>query len=128
MAVNIPAKLKAADLTRFCVRAAQLETAKPVVAYWCKLLPTHVIRTLQLTQKGEYWIANQILTRGLHNSDNETLQYTTELMDKLEQIKADNATNDAILDDIAGQAYVEQFASETFDRADRAVNANKVTK
>lgn len=37
MATNIPAKLKAADLTRFIVRAAQLETAKPVVAYWCKL-------------------------------------------------------------------------------------------
>jgi vacuolar protein sorting-associated protein VTA1 len=49
-------------------------------------------------------------------------------MDKLERIKADNATNDAIMDDMAGQAYVEHFASETFDRADRAVHANKVTK
>jgi vacuolar protein sorting-associated protein VTA1 len=49
-------------------------------------------------------------------------------MDKLERIKADNATNDAIMDDMAGQAYVEQFASETFDRADRAIQANKVTK
>jgi hypothetical protein len=37
MAANIPAKLKAADLTRFIVRAAQLESAKPVVAYWCRL-------------------------------------------------------------------------------------------
>ena len=49
-------------------------------------------------------------------------------MDKLEQIKAENAMNDAIMDDMAGQAYVEQFASETFDRAERAVHANKVTK
>lgn len=49
-------------------------------------------------------------------------------MDKLEQIKADNATNDAIVDDMAGQAYVEHFASETFDRASRAVDASKVTK
>lgn len=49
-------------------------------------------------------------------------------MDKLERIKAENATNDAIMDDMAGQAYVEQFASETFDRADRAIHANKVTK
>jgi vacuolar protein sorting-associated protein VTA1 len=49
-------------------------------------------------------------------------------MDKLEQIKAENATNDAIVDDTAGQAYVEQFALETFNRADRAVQANKVTK
>jgi hypothetical protein len=44
------------------------------------------------------------------------------------QIKADHATNDAIVDDTAGQAYVEQFAVETFQRADRAVQANKVTK
>ena len=44
------------------------------------------------------------------------------------QIKADNAANDAIVDDTAGQAYVEQFALETFQRADRAVQANMVTK
>jgi vacuolar protein sorting-associated protein VTA1 len=44
------------------------------------------------------------------------------------QIKADNATNDAIVDDAAGQAYVEQFGIETFQRADRAVQADKVTK
>jgi vacuolar protein sorting-associated protein VTA1 len=50
------------------------------------------------------------------------------LMDKLEKIKADNATNDAIFDDTAGQAYVEHFGLETFFRADRAVKANKVTK
>ncbi|TVY90155.1 Protein Mammalian lyst-interacting-like [Lachnellula willkommii] len=111
MAANVPAKLKAADLTRFIVRASQLESAKPVIAYWC-----------------EYWIVNQILAKGLHNGDGETLEYTTTLMDKLEQIKADNAGNDAIIDDVAGQAYVEQFASETFQRADRAVQADKVTK
>lgn len=32
------------------------------------------------------------------------------------------------MDDVAGQAYVEQFGLETFQRADRAVKANKVTK
>ncbi|KAG9232649.1 Vta1 like-domain-containing protein [Amylocarpus encephaloides] len=111
MAANIPAKLKTADLTRFIVRAGQLEKAKPVIAYWC-----------------EYWIVNQILSKGLHNGDAETLEYTTTLMDKLEQIKSDNASNDAIIDDTAGQAYVEQFALETFQRADRTVQADKVTK
>lgn len=45
-----------------------------------------------------------------------------------EQIKAENPTNDAIIDDVAGQAYVEQFGLETFQRADRAVQADKVTK
>lgn len=31
-------------------------------------------------------------------------------------------------DDVAGKAYVEQFALETFERADNAVKANKATK
>lgn len=111
MAANIPAKLKAADLTRFIVRAHQLEAVKPVIAYWC-----------------EYWIVNQIISKKLHEGDPETLEYTMPLMDKLEQIKKENATNDAIVDDTAGQAYVEHFALETFFRADRAVKANVVSK
>lgn len=111
MASQIPQKLKTADLTRFIVKAAQLENAKPVISYWC-----------------EFWIVNQILAKGLHNGDAETLQYTTTLMDKLETIKSENPDNDAIMDETAGQAYVEQFAMEIFSRADRAVEANKVTK
>lgn len=38
------------------------------------------------------------------------------------------ANEDAILDDTAGQAYVEQFAQETLDRAERVVKVNKVTQ
>lgn len=44
------------------------------------------------------------------------------------QIKSENPDNDAIMDDTAGQAYCEQFGMEIFSRADRAVEANKVTK
>jgi vacuolar protein sorting-associated protein VTA1 len=85
MASHIPDKLKAADLTRFIVRAAQLEKVKPVMAYWCTL---HSLEAIQkLISAGEYWIVNQILSKGLHNGDNETLQYTTTLMDKLEHVK-----------------------------------------
>ncbi|THV44935.1 hypothetical protein BGAL_0554g00020 [Botrytis galanthina] len=111
MASQIPPKLKTADLTRFIIKAAQLENAKPVISYWC-----------------EYWIVNQILSKGLHTGDAETLQYTTTLMEKLERIKSENPNNDAIMDDTAGQAYCEQFGMEIFSRADRAVEANKVTK
>ncbi|KAI6247927.1 Vacuolar protein sorting-associated protein vts1 [Erysiphe necator] len=107
----IPAKLKEADLTRFINRATQLENIKPVIAYWC-----------------EYWIVNQILTKGLHNGDPETLEFTTKLIDKLEQIKAENPEVDAILDDKAGQIYVLQFALEIFQRAEKALRANKATK
>ena len=48
-------------------------------------------------------------------------------MDRLEQVKAENTTNDAIQDDVAAQAYVEQFALETFNRADATVRADKAS-
>ena len=49
-------------------------------------------------------------------------------MDKLEKTKAENSSNDAIIDDVAAKAYVENFALETFSRADNAQRANAVTK
>lgn len=55
------------------------------------------------------------------------MAYTTALMDKLEKIKEQNPDNDAILDEVAAKAYIEQFALETFERADKTVRANKVT-
>lgn len=44
------------------------------------------------------------------------------------QVKTEHATEDAILDDVAGQAYVEQFSLDTFQRGDNAMQANKVSK
>jgi vacuolar protein sorting-associated protein VTA1 len=35
MAANIPAKLRQVGITPYLLRAAQLESAEPVVAYWC---------------------------------------------------------------------------------------------
>ncbi|KAI9784789.1 MAG: hypothetical protein M1839_001519 [Geoglossum umbratile] len=111
MATNVPPKLKPADISRFVLRASQVEKAKPVIAYWCY-----------------YWIVSQILSKKLHTADAEAMTYTTNLMDKLEQMKTQNAGNDAILDDMAGQAYVEQFGLETFQRAENAVRANKASR
>ncbi|KIW20140.1 hypothetical protein PV08_00715 [Exophiala spinifera] len=111
MATQLPAALKAADISRFAHRAAQLEKPKPIIAYWC-----------------EYWIINQILTKGLHNTDQECLAYTTTLMDKLEQFKSEHVEEAAVTDDVAGKAYVEQFGLETFDRADNAIRANKASR
>ncbi|KAL2798227.1 Vta1 like-domain-containing protein [Aspergillus keveii] len=111
MASNIPAALKSADIGRFAVRAAQLEKAKPIIAYWCN-----------------YWIANQIIEKGLHTADDEVKLYTVDLMEKLEQFKVENPDNDAILDSMAANAYVEQFALEVFGRAEAAMRADKVTK
>lgn len=55
------------------------------------------------------------------------MTYTTTLMDKLETFKNENVGNDTVHDDAAAQAYVEQFALETFQRADNSVRANKAT-
>ncbi|KAJ5365399.1 Vacuolar protein sorting-associate Vta1 N-terminal [Penicillium concentricum] len=111
MASNIPAGLRSADIGRFAIRAAQIEKAKPVVAYWCN-----------------FHIVNQIIERGLHNSDDEIKLYTTNLVDKLEQFKVENPENDTVTDTVAASAYVEQFGLEVFGRAEAAMNANKVTK
>jgi hypothetical protein len=49
MANNIPVSLRTADIGRFALRAAQIEKAKPVVAYWCELsvyAPRHGIPEL----------------------------------------------------------------------------------
>ncbi|EAA66128.1 hypothetical protein AN0255.2 [Aspergillus nidulans FGSC A4] len=109
MASNIPAALKSADVGRFALRAAQLEKAKPIIAYWCN-----------------FYIVNQIIEKGLHTTDEDVKLYTTELMEKLEQ--NGNRDNDAITDSMAASAYVEEFGLEVFGRAEAALRANKVTK
>lgn len=111
MAATIPPALKAADIARFAQRAGQVEKAKPVIAYWCN-----------------YWIVEQILAKQLHKADADCMSYTMTLMDKLEQTKSDFSHNDAIMDDMAGQAYIEQFGQETFQRADNAMKANKASR
>jgi len=72
-------------------------------------------------------MVNQILDKGLHTNDDECMAFTTNLMDKLEHTKAERPDEAAIHDDMAAKAYVEQFATDTFDRADNTMRANKVT-
>ncbi|KAK4200088.1 putative vacuolar protein sorting-associated protein [Triangularia verruculosa] len=109
----IPAAIKQADINlwKCAAKAVQLQNVKPIIAYWC-----------------EYWVVRQILAKQLHLADEGTLQYTTNLMDKLEETKNEYSHEEAVTDDVASQAYVEQFAQETLDRAERVVKANKVTQ
>ncbi|EME44333.1 hypothetical protein DOTSEDRAFT_172484 [Dothistroma septosporum NZE10] len=113
MAAALPAKLKTAapDVGRFATRAAQLEKFRPIVSYWC-----------------EYYILQKVLEKQLHTTDEECTTYAIQLMDKLEQYKSENSTNDAVVDDVAAKAYVENFALETFNKGDEAQRSNKVTK
>ena len=111
MAATIPAKLKTADVQRFATRAAQLERYRPVVSYWL-----------------EYFILQIILNKQLHTTDDEVQNYAIQLMDKLEAYKSANASNDAVVDDVAAKAYMEEFGLETFERAEKAQRENKVTR
>ena len=95
--------------------------------------PSISIVCLELTNlfpllAGEFHAVNQIVAKGLHTSDDATLAYTTTLIGRLETTKAERADDDAIHDDTAGQAVVEQFAQETFARAERTMTADKVTR
>lgn len=44
------------------------------------------------------------------------------------KFKSENSDNDAVTDNVAAQAYVEQFGLEVFNRADNAVRANKASR
>lgn len=46
----------------------------------------------------------------------------------MDQSKADHRDNEAIVDDSAGQAYVDQFGTETLERAENAMKLNKATR
>ncbi|KAH8174702.1 hypothetical protein LIA77_06121 [Sarocladium implicatum] len=111
MAEPLPPSLAIPEVSRFVKRANQLRTIKPALAYWC-----------------EYHAVNQIVAKGLHNSGDDAFAFTKTLIDRLEATKTERATDDAIVDNTAGQAYVEQFANETFDRAERTLRADKVTR
>ncbi|CAI7639619.1 unnamed protein product [Penicillium pancosmium] len=106
MAKVIPEGLRSTDIGLFAMRAAQIEKTKPVIAYWL----------------------NQIIGRGLHNSNDEIKTYTTNLVDKLEQFKSEHFGDELVVDSAAASALVERFGLEVFARAEAAMNANKVTK
>ncbi|KAI9668812.1 MAG: hypothetical protein M1831_000881 [Alyxoria varia] len=111
MSTNIPEKLRPLGISPFIHRANQLERLKPPIAYWTY-----------------YHTLNTIISHSLQSADPSCTSYATLLMDKLEDMKTAHAADSAFTDDLAGQAYVEQFALETFERADKAVRANAVSK
>ncbi|KAF4555829.1 Vta1-like protein [Elsinoe fawcettii] len=111
MAAALPAKLKIPSISPLATRAAQLEKFRPIVSYWCN-----------------YQIVQQILGKNLHAADDECRDYTMALMDKLETAKNQSPPVDAVVDDIAAKAYIEQFALETFQKADDAIHSDRASK
>ncbi|KAF2750963.1 DUF605-domain-containing protein [Sporormia fimetaria CBS 119925] len=111
MASAIPAKLRDAQIGQFARRAAQLEKFKPIITYWLR-----------------FYMTQKIISKGLHLADQECTAYTTDLMEKLEQTKAEHPTEDALIDEVAAYAYCEQFALATFTKGDNDIRSNKVTE
>ena len=73
-----------------------------------------------------FYIVQRIIAVGLHSADQECTAYTTDLMEKLEQAKAENPNEDALLDDTVASAYCEQFALQTLAKAEREMAENRV--
>ena len=71
-------------------------------------------------------MCQKIIKSGLHSADPACTAYTTDLMEKLEQAKAELPNEDALLDDTAASAYCEQFALQTLGKAEREMAENKV--
>ncbi|EDU50771.1 short-chain dehydrogenase reductase sdr protein [Pyrenophora tritici-repentis] len=109
MSDKVPVKLKGLQLTQCAKRAAQLERHMPIMTYWIR-----------------FYMVQRIIAGGLHSADDDCKAYTTDLMEKLEQAKADNPNEDALLDDTVACAYCEQFALQTLGKAEREMRENRV--
>ena len=104
---NPPAELKA--VLPFVQRANELRTADNVIAYWC------------------CYYAAQLGIAG-NAKDNEAKMYLLTLMDTLEDLKSKLSDNDAVTNDAASSAYVENFALKVFVGADNEDRAGKATR
>jgi hypothetical protein len=84
--------------------------------------------TAILTTAVRFHMVQKIIASGLHSADSECTAYTTNLMESLEQAKAKNPSEDALLDDVVASAYCEQFAFQTFAKGEKDMTEDKVTR
>ncbi|RPA96183.1 DUF605-domain-containing protein [Choiromyces venosus 120613-1] len=103
-----PPELK--SIKQFVQRGNQLRTVEPVIAYYCY-----------------FWSIKQILANNLHQASTACTAWTADLMDELEKRKEELKDKDIINDDIAAQAYVENFALKVFENGAKVVTAGKAT-
>lgn len=98
-------------------RALELEKAEPIISYYCRL---HAVQ--------------DIIAKGIHLHDNDAATFAGILLDDIENIKKNDPIVSSeegisiISDDVTGQAYVDNFASKVFTKADREVRDKRTTK
>ncbi|SCV71069.1 BQ2448_3831 [Microbotryum intermedium] len=102
-----PPELK--PITPYLARAKELQAVEPVISYWCA-----------------YYALQQALSLGV--KEKASNMFLMEMMDGLEASKTELGMNEAITDDVAASAYVENFAVKLFDQADDEDRKGKSTK
>ena len=120
----VPPGLRA--LSPYLQRAEELKVKDPVIAYWCKHPSPCISRLIANLEHlpGVYYAAQQ----GIALHDPTVRAFLFGLLDLLERVKAEIGKNDAITDDAASAAYVENFAIRVFaaaDNEDRRGNATR---
>ncbi|GAA5920009.1 hypothetical protein JCM1841_000374 [Sporobolomyces salmonicolor] len=103
----VPSELK--PISPYLARATELAIADPVISYWCT-----------------YYALQQAMTLG--SKDPESQVFLFGLMDKLEAMKAEHENNDAVTEDHAASAYIENFALKIFAQADSEDRKGKATR
>ena len=123
----IPGELK--SVTPYLQRTDELKSKDPIMAYWCACLlrDTSISRLISLLLfTGAYYAAQ--LGIGMKLKDHAARTFLFDLLSLLERMKADIGQTDAIDDDAACAAYVENFALKVFamaDNEDRRGNATR---
>ncbi|KAH8144704.1 uncharacterized protein LAJ45_11298 [Morchella importuna] len=103
-----PSELNA--VKQYIRRGNQLRGADPVITYYCY-----------------FWAIKHILANSLHTQSRECTTWTTDLMDELERRKAVLDGNELLTDEMAAQAYVENFALKIFNNGVQVIDANRAT-
>ncbi|CAG8464362.1 8754_t:CDS:2 [Paraglomus occultum] len=103
----LPEELK--SLNPYLQRATELEKREPVIAYYCR-----------------YYAAKRALTNGTKTAESNA--FLNKLLDLLEAEKKSLAGNEAVTNDIAGSAYVENFALKIFINADNEDRQGKASR
>ncbi|RPD64824.1 DUF605-domain-containing protein [Lentinus tigrinus ALCF2SS1-6] len=103
----IPPELKA--ITAYLQRADELQKNDPVISYWCA-----------------YYAAQQGIALKL--KDSAARRFLFDLLGLLERMKTDLGPNDAVHDEPASAAYVENFALRVFAGADNEDRSGNITR
>ncbi|XP_055626362.1 vacuolar protein sorting-associated protein VTA1 homolog [Toxorhynchites rutilus septentrionalis] len=104
---EVPASLKL--IAHYLKTAQEHDSRDAIVSYWCRLY------ALQLGLK-------------INSQGSEERKLLITIMDWLEQTKKANAENESITNEVAAQAYLENYALKLFlyaDKQDRASNFGK---